>query len=230
MSRRAWSEDEVARGLTKHPGAPPAVVAERLEKATVASKRAAGERRAAYGKLLEELGGMPLDELRRHVSTRQWMVALYHVGGYDQEQIAGAVGYTTGQAVRQALKHPVVARLVELVRQAQLERVLRGEFGVAAQAKAAAPAVMQHVTELAGAAVPDAGGVRKGRARRDSDALRAADLVLTVSGDKVERSQATVVHVLEELSEPELERLAETGEWPERYRGVAGLLPAPSGE
>ena len=137
-----------------------------------------------------------------------------------------ALGYRRGEPVRQALRHPVVVRLVELVRQAQLERVVRGEFGVAAQAKAAAPLVMQHVTELAGARL-EASGERKGRAKRDADVLRAADLVLTVSGDKVERSQATIVHVLEELSDSELERLADLGEWPERYHGVAGLLPGP---
>jgi hypothetical protein len=208
----------------------PAVLAERLERATVRSKEARAERLAAHGRLLEELAGLPLDELRRHVSTRQWLVALYHIGGYDAETIARAVGYVHGEPVRKALKHPVVARLVELVRHAQLERLMRGEFGVAAQARAAAPAVMQHVTELAGAAGADGAGVRKGRAKRDADALRAAELVLTVSGDKVERAQTTVVHVLEELSEPELEALAERGEWPERYRGVAGLLPGPGSE
>jgi len=210
-------------------GASPAVLAERLERAAIRSKAARGERLQAHTALLEGLAGMPLDELRRHVSTRHWLIALYHLGGFDAEAIARAIGYRKGEAVRQALRHPVVVRLIELVRTAQLERVVRGEFGVAAQAKAAAPAVMQHVTELAGARL-EASGERKGRAKRDADVLRAADLVLTVSGDKVERSHATVVHVLEELSDSELERLADTGAWPERYHGVAGLLPGPAPE
>jgi hypothetical protein len=68
-----------------------------------------------------------------------------------------------------------------------------------------------------------------GRARRDADALRAAELTLTVSGDKVERKAHLHLHVLEEMSEAELEALAGQGVWPERYRGV-GLLGGPGTE
>src|SRR5262245_60492838 len=50
------------------------------------------------------------------------------------------------------LKHPVVVRIVQLIRDEQLARVLRGEFGVQSQARAAAPAITQNLTELAGAA------------------------------------------------------------------------------
>jgi hypothetical protein len=107
--------------------------------------------------------------------------------------------------------------------------VLRGEYGVTAQAQAAAPAVMEHVTELAGAQ-KQADGTRKGRAKRDADALRAAELTLTVSGHKVERQAHLHLHVLEEMSEAELEALATGGTWPERYRGVAGLVTGPAEE
>jgi hypothetical protein len=48
-------------------------------------------------------------------------------------------------------KHPVVCRLVELIQQHQLQLVLRGQYGTTAQARAAAPEVMSHLSELAGA-------------------------------------------------------------------------------
>jgi hypothetical protein len=105
---------------------------------------------------------------------------------------------------------------------------MRGEFGVAAQAKAAAPAVMEHVAELAGGRKDRATGVRVGRAKRDSDAIRAADLVLTTSGDKIARTAHLHLHVLEQLNDAELEAFSARGEWPERLAG-AGLLPGPGG-
>ena len=97
-----------------------------------------------------------------------------------------------------------------------------------ATAKAAAPAVMEHVAELAGGVKDGASGERKGRAKRDADAIRAADLLLTTSGDKVERKATLHLHVLEQLSDQELEAFSARGEWPERLAGV-GLLPGPEG-
>jgi hypothetical protein len=85
------------------------------------------------------------------------------------------------------------------------------------------------VTELAGGKKAADGG-RVGRAKRDADALRAAELTLTVSGDKVERKALLHLHVLEEMSEAELEDLAARGAWPERYRGVALLTGSGEGE
>jgi len=128
------------------------------------------------------------------------------------------------------LRHPAVVRLVEEVRAAQLERVLRGEYGVAAAARAAAPAVLEHVAELAGGVKDRATGERKGRAKRDADALRGAELLLTVSGDKMARTATTHVHaLLEEFTDDELVALAERGELPARFQGVAGLFGAPTG-
>jgi hypothetical protein len=168
---------------------------------------------------------MGLDELVRTTPRRQWLVAMCHLGGYDAAAIARVVGYTHAQTAQKALRHPAVQRLIEVIRRAQVERVLQGEYGVAAQAKAAAPAVMEHVTELAGAKKGADGG-RLGRAKRDADALRAAELTLTVSGHKVERQAHLHLHVLEEMSEAELEALAASGTWPERYRAV-GLVTGP---
>jgi hypothetical protein len=202
----------------------PAVVAERLE-SMARARRSKAERLDAMRRFAEEAAGMPLDELRRRCTQRQWTAAVYHVGGYTAADIARVLGYAKIDGAIRTLKHPAVVRVIELLRAAQMERVLRGEFGVAAQAKAAAPAVMGHVTELAGARQDEATGERRGRAKRDADALRAAELVLTVSGDKVERKAQVHLHVLEEFSEAELEELAARGAWPERYQGVAGLLP-----
>ena len=217
-------------GTQFHGGPPAAVVAERLAHMRVAAKASVEERKAEQRRWLESLAGMPLEELRRTAPARLWSVAMLHLGGYDGTAIARAIGYTNQAAASRALRHPAVRRIVELIREEQVARVLRGEYGVAAQAKAAAPVVMEHVAELAGGVKDKATGERKGRARRDSDALRGAELLLTVSGDKVERKQILHAHLFEQMSEPELECLATTGEWPERFRGVAGYLPGPREE
>ena len=203
------------------------MIVERLAQMRVAARASVEERKLEQRRWLESLSGMPLDELRRSTPARLWSVAMLHLGGYDVMAITRCIGYTNHAAASKALKHPAVRRIVELVREAQLERVMRGEYGVAAVAKAAAPAVMEHVAELAGGVKDRTTGERRGRARRDSDALRGAELLLTVSGDKVERKQILHAHLFEQMSEPELECLATTGEWPERFKGVAGYLPGP---
>jgi len=205
----------------------PAIVAERLARAQVAAKASREERKAEQTRWLESLSGLSLDELRLSTPMRLWSVAMLHLGGYDHASIARCLGYSDQSKASKALKHPAVRRIVELVRQEQLERVMRGEYGVQATAKAAAPAVMEHVAELAGGMKDRATGERKGRARRDSDALRASELLLTVSGDKVERKQILHAHLFEQMSDAELEALAVRGEVPERLKGAAGLLVGP---
>jgi hypothetical protein len=228
-ARQAGQPWRTGPGTVRHPGPPPEVVAERL--ATMHRRGAVSrlERARAHREWLEATAGMGLDELKRTAPMRLWTVALLHLGGYDAPAIARTLGYATAAGALRALKHPAVQRLIHVVRDAQVERVVRGEYGVTAQAQAAAPAVMEHVTELAGAQ-KQADGTRKGRAKRDADALRAAELTLTVSGHKVERQAHLHLHVLEEMSEAELEALATGGTWPERYRGVAGLVTGPTQE
>jgi hypothetical protein len=211
-------------GVQRHPGPPPAVVAEHLAKMAQAAPAGRAAKAAADRAWLEGLAGMGLDELVKTVPRRQWLVAMCHLAGYDAAAIARVVRYTHAETAKRALRHPAVQRLVEVIRRAQVDRVVAGEYGVQAQAKAAAPAVMEHVTELAGGKP-----ARAGRAKRDADALRAAELTLTISGDKVERKAHLHLHVLEEMSEAELEALAAGGVWPERYRGVA-VLSGPGGE
>jgi hypothetical protein len=202
-----------------------AVLAERFARLRAGHLNWRRGRRAEAEALAAVLAEAPLEELVRHIRPRVWITTSLYLAGWSLQQIADVLGYTQQCSVAAVLKRPEAQRLVALVRQAQLEQVLQGRFGVVAQAKAAAPEVMSHLTELAGAR-KDAEGTRRGRARRDADAIRAGELVLTVSGDKVERHAHLTVHaeLLQELSEPELEVLARDGTWPERYRGVAGLL------
>jgi hypothetical protein len=177
-------------------------------------------------RLVEDASGMSLDDLRRAIPTRYWSVAMAHLGGYDDTTIARSLGYATSSVVARVLRHPVTRALIEKIQQEQLQRVLEGSYGVQAQARAAAPAVMEHVVELAGAR-KGADGERVGRARRDADALRAAELTLTVSGDKREQVEVLHAHLFQEMTESELETLAEDGVWPERY--AAMQLPGPAG-
>jgi hypothetical protein len=111
-------------------------------------------------------------------------------------------------------------KLVEEVRAAQLQAIT-SSYGVMAAAKAAAPAIAEHVAELAGGKKA-ADGSRLGRARRDADAIRAADLVLTLSGDKIERHASLHMEVLNEFTDPELEAYATRGDLPMRFQGSAG--------
>jgi hypothetical protein len=210
-------------------GAPPEVLAERVVAMQAAFKRTREERNRKAREWLEACTSMSLEELRRSTKARLWSVAMLYLGGYNADAIARAIGYTTTPAARKALKHPAVERIIALVRDAQVERVLRGDYGVAAAAKAAAPTIMEHVAELAGGRKDKATGTRVGRAKRDADAIRAADLVLTTSGDKIARTAHLHLHVLEQLSDAELEAFSARGEWPERLAGVAGLLPGPDG-
>src|SRR5262245_21074522 len=223
-------EARTGPGTQAHKGAAPEVLAARVAKMQAADKRTRAQRNAAARAWLEACTAMSLEDLRRSTSARLWSVAMLYLGGYNADAIARAIGYTTVRAARTALRHPAVQRIVALVRDAQLERVMRGEFGVAAQAKAAAPAVMEHLAELAGGRKDRATGERVGRAKRDADAVRAAELVLTTSGDKVQRTAHLHLHVLEQLSDQELEAYSTRGEWPERLQGVVGMLPAPDGE
>jgi hypothetical protein len=214
----------------RRPDVPVEVLAARtLSLATLGPRRRAERMKESVAEL-EALAGASLLELRKKLPERYWLLAMLSLRGMSVREIAAQVGYAGPTPVLKALRHPAVRRLVEQVRAEQLERVLSGTYGVQATAKAAAPEIMAHVAELAGGVKDRATGERKGRARRDADALRAAELTLTVSGDKVARTATTHVYtMLEEFSDAELEALAERGELPERYQGIAGLFGASTG-
>jgi hypothetical protein len=222
--RRGMAERRTGAGLKQGWEPSPALVAQRLARMQGAQRQAAATRADALRRLAEDASGMTLDELRRAIPTRYWTVAVAHLGGYDDVTIARSLGYATSGVVARVLRHPAVRALIEKIQQAQLQRVLEGTYGVQAQAKAAAPHVMEHVVSLAGGK-KGADGERIGRARRDSDALRAAELTLTVSGDKREQVAALHVHIFNQMTDDELERLATDFEWPERFAQMQ--LPGP---
>jgi hypothetical protein len=227
-------------GERKMPVLDPGATARKVAAMALGRAAAHRERLAAQTALLERLADMPLEELSRHVNGRQWMAAVFAASGSTEPEIARALGLRGGAvSAHRLLKHPVVVRLVELIRGHQLALVLRGEFGVQSQARAAAPAIMQNLTELAGAAAPDTEGKRAGRARRDADSIRAGELVLDVGGYRVHRHQHEHVHqvLFDQMTDAELEHLAEQGSWPERFQGALGgvapftdcpSLPAPA--
>ena len=174
------------------------------------------------------MNSVPLDQIRQYLSRRQYEVAVLHLGQYRLPEIARSLGYASGKHVHAVLKTPAVARFIDLVEAAQLERVIAGEFGVRAQAKAAAPRVLRRVIAKAGGDV-GADGKPVGEAAKDADAIRAADLVLTVAGEKEQRQEYLHKHVhlaFGDMTVEELQRLGETGEWPVRYQALAEKLAA----
>jgi hypothetical protein len=195
--------------------------------AAMALGRAAAHeaRLAAQATLLTEYMQMDLEELRRHTTTKQWLCAVGEASGATEPELARIVGLKGGAVSAHRLKkHPIVRRLVELIQHHQLQLVLRGQYGTTAQARAAAPEVMAHLTELAGAQPDRATGERRGRARRDADAIRAGEVVLDVAGARVQHHLHQHVHqvLLEEMTDGELEALATTGAWPPRLASALG--------
>jgi hypothetical protein len=212
-------------GERKMPVLDPEATARKVAAMALGRAAAHRERLGAQKALLERLCEMSLEELKRHVNGRQWMAAAFAATGATEPEIARALELRGGAvSAHRLVKHPVVVRIVELIRDEQLARVLRGEFGVQSQARAAAPAIMQNLTDLAGAAPPDAEGKRAGRARRDADSIRAGELVLDVGGYRIHRHQHEHVHqvLFEQMTDAELEHLAEKGTWPERLQGALG--------
>jgi hypothetical protein len=222
-------------GRAKKPILDPEGTARKAAELTFHRKAAQQRRQAGVVTLLENLSGMGLEELRRHSTTRQWLVAMAAATGAENKEVAAIANLSGEVSAHRAKKHPVVRRLVELIREHQLQLVLRGEFGAQAQAKAAAPEILSHLSELAGAQKAR-DGTRQGRAGRDRDAIAAGQVVLDVAGVRVQRHQHQHVHqvLLEQMSDGELEAFSTTGTWPARLETALGTpdaftaLPAPT--
>jgi hypothetical protein len=200
----------------------PEVLAGRVARLSLARAQARAARLQAEAQLLSEVTSLDLEGLRRRATARQWLCALGEATGATEPEIARLVGLKGGAvSVHRLRKHPVVRRLVELIQRHQLDLVLKGEFGAQATARAAAPEIVSHLSELAGAQ-KERDGTRRGRAPRDRDAIAAAQVVLDVGGIRVQRHDHRHVHqvLLDQLSDGELEALAERGEWPERFHGT----------
>ena len=91
--------------------------------------------------------------------------------------------------------------------------MIAGNFGVRAQAKAAAPRVMRTMTELAA------------KAPRDTDKIKAGQTVLQVAGEMVQQHEHHHVHrILKDLTDAELVVLRDRGVWPVRYQTLVAKL------
>jgi hypothetical protein len=170
----------------------------------------------------------------RGFNRRHLEVCMMYLAGLPYEVIREVLCYTARSAIVKVLRRPECAKLIDDVRREQLNHVIRGEFGVRAAAKAAAPMIIKRVIEKAGGNEgPD--GKPVGMAAKDADALRAADLSLTISGDKVERSEQLHTHVLlGQMTPEELRAYADHGVWPKRLEHIGRQieqrrgLPSPS--
>jgi hypothetical protein len=207
-------ETERRPGRGFHPGSlSPEEVARSLERLRWGHRRWQ-ERRRALPEVVSDL--KDLAQLRGRVRARHFEVVLCHLGGLSLRETAAAVGYRDHKAVQRILRRPEIAKMIDLIRAAQLERVIAGDFGVRAQAKAAAPKVMERMIH-----VGQGGGDVK-----NADAINAGRVVLTVAGELVEKKtiHAHVHMLIQSMSMEEVEHLAATGQFPERYRNAAEKL------
>jgi hypothetical protein len=210
--RRAWAQVSEAEGIA------------RLARLQVGQWRraSAAEQRAAAAQVALDVTGLALAEARRHRRSREWVIAGLYAGGWSYAKIAEAFDYAQPCTVRRVVWRPAVQQLLQRVRANQIEEILSGAYGVKVAARAAAPRVVEHVCDLAGAwREPD--GTRRGRAARDRDCLRASVLVLGLAGHTgTQRPDPGEYPWLEECSETELEDYASRGIVPARFAAVLG--------
>jgi hypothetical protein len=217
--------------MATRPVLDPELVARKLAAMSLGRREAREARLQEEAKLLSEVTALGLEELRRHATTRQWLCAMGECSGATEPELGRLLGLKGGAvSVHRIRKHPVVRRLVQLIQDHQLQLVLKGEFGAQATARAAAPEVVSHLSELAGAQ-RERDGSRRGRAARDRDAIAAGQVVLDVAGVRVQRHQHQHVHMvfLEQMTDAELDAFATDGTCPERLQGALGppgTLPA----
>jgi hypothetical protein len=223
--------------MANGPVVDPEVVARKVAAMSLGRAQARAERVRAEAALLEGVSGMSLEELRRHATTRQWLCAMGECSGATEPELGRLLGLKGGAvSVHRLRKHPVTRRLVALIQDYQLQLVLKGEFGAQASARAAAPEIVSHLSELAGAQ-RERDGIRRGRATRDRDAIAAGQVVLDVAGVRVQRHQHEHIHqvFLEAMTNDELDAFATHGTCPERLHALAPpgdftdlpALPAP---
>jgi len=212
----------------------PRLVAQRLDN----MRRGAETQRAfrhAVAELAKDpvaLAKMPLADVQALLTKREFQVCLLYLGGYAMPEIALKTGYSGRKSVYDLLQRAPVKRFIALVQAAQLERVIAGEFGVRAQAKAAAPRVLKRVIRKAGGEW-DATGEPVGESEKDADAIRAADLVLTVAGEKEQPQEHLHKHLhlaFGDMTVEELEELGRSGKFPARYKALAERVAADDAE
>jgi len=206
------------------------VVAQRLDamRRGAAEKQAWRDAVAALAKDPVALAKLPLADVQTLLTKREFEVCLLYLGGYAMPDIAAKCGYSTKKTIWDLLQRKPVKRFIALVQAAQLERVIAGDFGVQAQAKAAAPRVLKRVIRKAGGEW-GADGEPVGESEKDADQIRAADLVLTVAGEKDKPEQHLHKHLhlaFGDMTVAELEELGRTGKFPARYQALAERVAA----
>jgi len=219
---------EEGRGEGKSPNAIPEMVAKKWAKGMRARVHRGMD--VAARQVDDLMDGV---ELRTKVKARYFEIAMMHLAGYTNAQIKASFGYKDKKAIGLILKKPEVASLVEKVRVAQVQALVKGEYGVRAAAQAAAPQVMEQVIRRAGGVVDPETKTPRGVAARDSDQLRAAKMVLDVSGHSDVTHRHTHLHghaLLDRMTHAELAQFAETGQLPERLGGAIDVTPGPEKE
>src|SRR5262245_2134602 len=201
----------------------PAVLAVRLENLQRGHRAWRQKQGAAKRALAELYRELPVEELWRTVKPKLASAVALYLAGYEYPAIAAAIGYSgrpsSSTTVMKLLQRPEAKRLVEEIRQKQLERIIAGDYGVTATLRAAAPRIAAGVAALAGGiAGPD--GRPEGKGPQAADVIKAADLAFTIGGYKVQRREVTFNVLLDGLSDFELQQLAEDGVWPERLKAM----------
>jgi DNA-binding CsgD family transcriptional regulator len=169
--------------------------------ASIARANAATQRRIATGGLT-----------RRHMR-----IVLLHLAGHTDEEIAKQVGLANRDVVSRIRRgHPCQKELDRII-MAQRERIIAGEFGVQAQAKAASPKAMKVVTDQLGDPNVKPGDQRK-----------AAELTLKMAGELMTKTvHEHVLTLIRGLSDEELREVQAHRRWPTRIRDHLTKLGVP---
>jgi hypothetical protein len=191
-------------------------------KATLTMQRNMAERRALLPKVIA--GATEAKQLLGIVRNRHFEIVFLHLSGFTRRDIAKVV-LLKDLTVKGILQRPEIVKLIALVREAQLAQVIRGEYGVREQAKAAAPKVLENLINKAG------GGTPATRAEKDRDQIKAAETVLKVSKDLGAAPEATAVRsatyvdaLFAKMTPAEITTYKETGQFPASMQAVVMRL------
>ena len=151
------------------------------------------------------------------VSHRHHQVLMYHLMGLEPKEIAEAVGLTNIRVSR-ILNQPHILAAIRKVEAMQLERIVSGEFGVQAAARANAGKAMSRIINEVDNA--DA---------KPAERLKASELNLKLSGDLVDKRVNMHLHtIVKGFSDDELREFVQHKKWPERVRPLIEKLGLPA--
>lgn len=152
------------------------------------------------------------------VSHRHHQVLVYYLMGLEPMEIARAVGYKHARKIHKVLALPHMKAAIRKVEEMQLERIVSGEFGVHAAAKANAGRAMKRIIDE----VDNADAAPRER-------LKASELNLKISGDLVDKKVHAHLHTLVKgFTDDELRDFVQHKRWPERLRPLVEKLGLPA--